>query len=477
MALNPFFLQGSKSEQNLIQQLINEQLRMYGVEIVYMPRNYIGTTKIIRENILAKFDDNYLLEAYVANYQGFGGAGDILTKFGVQARDELSLIISKERYEDFISPFLIGDPEIVIGTRPCEGDLIYFPLTDTIYEIKFVEHEVEFYQLNKTYVYELRCEVFEYEDEIIDTGVDEVDDNFLSRGYAVKLTLVGIGSTATAITSLRTGSVTDIYINNSGTNYSSTPTVAISTSPSGGNATARAVMSRNDQTGKLYLSDVLITNPGYGYTELPTIRFIGGGGTGIAATAGISTQYSVGIVTITSGGSNYVVNPTVTFVGNVGVGTSATANAYITSGVVTSIVLTNAGFGYTQTPTILIGDPAGVGTGNFTPLETVTGAASSATALVKNWDYDTKILYVSNLTKKFSVGEIIVGSASTLKYPGIGFTGSYIIAAIDESYDLDNTDFVDVFNQNEEFEQEGDLIIDFDQLNPFGEYGNMGDRF
>jgi len=476
MALNPFFLQGSKSEQNLVQQLINEQLRMYGVEIIYMPRQYISNKDIIRENILARFDDNFALEAYVSNYQGFGGAGDILTKFGVQSKDELSLIISKERYEDFISPFLIGDPDIPLGTRPCEGDLLYFPLTDTIYEIKFVEHEVEFYQLNKVYVYELRCEVFEYEDEVINTGVEEVDDNFLSRGYSVKLTLVGIGSTATAVTSLRTGSLTDIYINNSGTNYTNTPIVAITTSPSGGNASATAVMSRNDQTGKLYLSDVLITNPGYGYSEPPTIRFIGGGGTGIAVTAGISTQNSVGIITVTSGGSKYVTNPTVTFVGNVGTGVSATANAYITAGVVTSIILTNAGFGYTVAPTIIIGNPAGIGTGNFTPLETVTGAASSVTALVKNWDFDTKILHVSNVTGNFQIGEVIVGSASTLKYPGIGFTGSYVISAINTSHDLDD-EFIDIFSQNEELEDAGDLIIDFQQSNPFGEYGNMGDRF
>jgi len=477
MALNPFFLQGSKSEQNLVQQLINEQLRMYGVEVVYMPRNYIGTSKILRENVVAKFDDAYPIEAYVLNYQGFGGAGDILTKFGVQAKDELSLIISKERYETYVSPYLIDDPDIKVGTRPCEGDLIYFPLTDTIYEIKFVEHEVEFYQLNKTYVYELRCEVFEYEDEIINTGVDELDDNFLARGYSVKLTLVGIGSTATAITSLRSGSISDIYVNTNGINYTSTPIVAITTSPdSGGNASGRAVIKTNSQTGKYYVDEVLITNPGFGYTIPPTIRFIGGGGSGAAATAGISTLNSVGIITITSGGSNYVTAPIVTFTGGVGVGTSATAVAFITSGVVTSIVLSNAGFGYTQVPTITISSPAGIGTGNFTPLETVAGSASSVTALVKNWDYDTKILHVSNVTGKFTVGEVIVGSASTLLYPGIEYTGSYVIASIEESHDLD-TEFIDIYNQNEEFEQQGDLILDFDELNPFGEYGNMGDRF
>ena len=172
MALNPFFLQGAQSEQRLIQDLINEQLTIYGVEVTYIPRKYVRKQTIIEEVQSSKFDDNFALEAYVNTYEGYSGAGDVLTKFGVSLRDEVVLTISKERFEDFISPFLDADDDIELATRPREGDLVYFPLGQRLFEIKFVEHEKPFYQLGKTYVYEIQCELFEYEDELIDTGIE-----------------------------------------------------------------------------------------------------------------------------------------------------------------------------------------------------------------------------------------------------------------------------------------------------------------
>ena len=104
----------------------------------------------------------------MSNFDGYTGSGDILSKFGMNLKDELTLIISKERFEDFIAPFLSDmDPdEIIVSSRPREGDLIYFPLGKRLFEIKFVEHEQPFYQLGKTYVYELKCELFEYSDNI-----------------------------------------------------------------------------------------------------------------------------------------------------------------------------------------------------------------------------------------------------------------------------------------------------------------------
>lgn len=101
MALNPFFLQGSPGEQRLVQELINEQLKIYGVEVIYIPRKIVRQNTIIREIVSSKFDDNYAIEAYVNTYDGYGGAGDILTKFGMSLRDELLITISKERFEDF----------------------------------------------------------------------------------------------------------------------------------------------------------------------------------------------------------------------------------------------------------------------------------------------------------------------------------------------------------------------------------------
>lgn len=150
MALNPFFLQGTSSEQRLIQDLINEHLRMYGVEVVYIPRKFVNTKTIIEEVQSSKFDDNFAIEAYVNTYDGYSGAGDILTKFGMSLRDELLITISKERFEDFIAPFLgalddgSGEGEVILSTRPREGDLVYFPLGQRILKLNLLSTKIRF---------------------------------------------------------------------------------------------------------------------------------------------------------------------------------------------------------------------------------------------------------------------------------------------------------------------------------------------
>ena len=179
MALNPFFQQGSSGEQSLVQSLINEQLKMYGVDIHYMPRKYLTEKSILKEVVQSKFDDAYPLEAYVNTYDGYGENPVMLSKFGIQATNEVTLTISRERFEDYISPLIKNETDIKLSTRPKEGDLIYFPLGDRLFEIKYVEHEKPFYQLQKNYIYELRCELFRYEDEVIDTGIDAIDDELV----------------------------------------------------------------------------------------------------------------------------------------------------------------------------------------------------------------------------------------------------------------------------------------------------------
>ena len=196
MALNPYFLQGSSTEQNLVQSLINEQIKMYGVEVYYIPRRYITKTTVIQEVIESKFEEAIPLEAYVDTFDGYEGQGSLLSKFGVQALDDLTLVISKDRFENYVTPLIKNIPNIELATRPKEGDLIYFPLGDRLFEIKFVEHEKPFYQLKERYVYELRCELYRYEDEVIDTGVGDIDDNLEKAGYIETLTLVSSGTTA-----------------------------------------------------------------------------------------------------------------------------------------------------------------------------------------------------------------------------------------------------------------------------------------
>ena len=146
MPLSPYFLQGSSSEQRLVQDLINEQLKIYGQDIVYLPRKIVNKKTIMKEVVASTFDDAYRMEAYLLNYQGFEGNGDILQKFGVQTTDAVTFVISKERYEDFISPFLNSDSQVELASRPEEGDLIYFPLDNTMFEIKYVEGKKPFYQ-------------------------------------------------------------------------------------------------------------------------------------------------------------------------------------------------------------------------------------------------------------------------------------------------------------------------------------------
>ena len=381
MVLNPYFQQGAKSEQNLVQSLINEQLKIYGVEIYYLPRQYATTNTVIREVIESKFNDAYPLEAYVDTYEGYEGVGTLLSKFGIQELDDLVLVISQERYSDYISPLIKNIPNIELSTRPKEGDLIYFPLGDRLFEIKYVEHEKPFYQLQKNYVYELRCELFRYEDEVVDVGVDVVDDTVVDKGYMQTLTMVGTAVTATAETGVVNKAVRFITMENRGNNYTSAPRVAISSAPSGGfSAVGIATLISNlidcDGVKSNKVQGVELRNPGMGYNAAPGIGFIHSTGVGAAATVGIATTGAVGVVTVTEGGSGYVTAPIVTFQTptHVGAGATATLDSPIGTGVsVLSATIdtgavkylfpggTTGGVFYKRAPRIIFSLPTGSG--------------------------------------------------------------------------------------------------------------------
>ena len=369
MELNPFFLQGSQSEQRLVQDLINEQLQIYGVEVTYIPRKFVRKQTIIKEVQSSAFDDNFLLQACVNTYEGYGGQVDIMTKFGVSLRDELTLTISKERFEDFISPFLESDEDYELSTRPREGDIIFFPLGARLFEVKFVEHEEPFYQLGKNYVYQLKCELFEYEDEVIDTGIDIIDSQLEDIGYITTLQLIGTGVTATAnaqINPENRGYIREIVLNDDGSGYSSTPNVAISTAPFGaGNVDATAVAITTTRAGIFSIDRILLTNAGAGYTTPPSVTITGGGGVGAAATAAVELS-NFGIVdfTLSNNGIGYASKPTVTITGVSSSPASAEVNL-LADNTISDIFLKNAGIGYTVTPTVTISNPSLIsGVGN-----------------------------------------------------------------------------------------------------------------
>ena len=429
MALNPFFLQGSQSEQRLVQSLINEQLKIYGVEVTYIPRKFVRKQTIIKEVQSSAFDDNFLLEAYLNTYEGYSGQGDIMTKFGVSLRDEVTLTISRERFEDFISPFLEADEDYELASRPREGDIIFFPLGERLFEVKFVEHEEPFYQLGKNYVYQLKCELFEYEDEVIDTGIDAIDSQLEDLGYISTLQLIGSGTTATAtaqINAANKGYIREIILNDDGSGYSSTPNVAISTAPfAAGNVNATAVAITTQRAGIFSIERILLTNAGLGYTEAPLVTISGGGGVGAAATAAVE-QTNFGIVdfTITNNGVGYAATPTVSIVGTSTSPASAEVNL-LADNTISDILLKNAGIGYTVTPTVTIANPSLIsGVGNFARGEVVKGMSSGIEARVKEWDTDTRILKISNVgigttQAAFIPGETIQATESTFFTVGL----------------------------------------------------------
>ena len=281
MPLSPFFLNGSPSEQRLVQDLVNEHLQLFGQDVLYLPRKIINQNTVIREITASKFDDSFRLEAYLVNVDGFGTPSDVLTKFGVRDQDEVTLVVSKERYDDFIAPFmkLFPESERLNAQTPNEGDLIYLPLDNALFEIKYIERKVPFYQLNELFMYEFRCEIFEPEDEVIDLpdgltdkNGEDVDDGIITRGNIITLQLekddsqnaqayVSLASTVPGVKSIQRINLLD-----DGT-YKGTPTVTIFKPTKGVTAAGTVTIAEGG------IDSVTLTGGGSNYLSVPTISF------------------------------------------------------------------------------------------------------------------------------------------------------------------------------------------------------------
>lgn len=458
--LNPFFTQGTKSEQTLVQELMDEHIKIHGIEFIYLPRIFVNIKSILREVSTSKFNRSFPIEGYVQSYEGFGDPGNILTKFGVRTTAEMQIVISQRRFEDSITPLLEGVTGLPDNpTRPLEGDLLYFPLSDTLFEIKYVENDQPgFFQLQKNYTYLLKCEAFEYEDEVLNTGIEEIDDEFASFGYNATLTFVSAGTTAAAYTSLVNGGVHKITILNEGTGYTADPTVRIAPPGIGRTAQAIAITTENS-SGSRSLQAIYVTNPGFGYTTIPTVQIIPGDGrgTGASAVAGIGTTGTVGIVTITSGGSSYVLPPTISFSSPVSGGVTAIGTAVLnTQNQLLAIRIINAGYGYTQAPTITVSAAGTIGVGTYQYADIIRGVSTGTTAFVASWNQPTLTMRARNLTGRFAPGEMILGAGTTSN------SVAYILNTI--NYDDD-----DPFEQNQEIQAASNEILDFSESNPFGE--------
>lgn len=172
------------NEQRLFEDVLIESIKIMGHDVRYMPREaYDSTDEIIGESPEARFTRAYTMEMYLANVEGYEGDGDFFSKFGLEIRDTSNFVIARRTFEKYMPT--------AIASRPREGDLIYVPILNKIFEIKFVEEELLFFSLGRRspYLYELRCEVFRFSQEDIDTGVEEIDDLDKLISYTIHLNM------------------------------------------------------------------------------------------------------------------------------------------------------------------------------------------------------------------------------------------------------------------------------------------------
>jgi len=171
MPTNVYFDTGTKPEQALYEDLIIEQLRIYGQDVYYIPRKLAGTDEIFGEDIGSSFEDAYLIEMYMETIDGYEGEKELMSKFGLDIQDDATFVVARRRWEQFVSI----DNNIIESSRPNEGDLIYFPKASKLFEITFVDHDDPFYQVQNLPTYKLKCKTFEYASEALDTGIAEID--------------------------------------------------------------------------------------------------------------------------------------------------------------------------------------------------------------------------------------------------------------------------------------------------------------
>lgn len=273
----PTYYSGHSGEQNLIQDLVDEQIKLFGTDIYYIPRVVLKDSTL-DEVRYSKYQEQFQVEMLLQNVTGFADGAEFVSKFGLRITDEVTFRISTRRWDEVVAA---ENPTLAYDGRPNEGDLLYFPLTEDIYEIKFVEKESPFFQFGKIQFYTLTAELYELGSDSFDTGVEEIDDIELEFGSAIKLVMdpggsgdftvgeevVGDEFLAKATATISGDAVDSITITDSGLHYNASLPPTVTISGGGGNgATATASVS---STG--LVTGILITNGGSGYTTAPSV--------------------------------------------------------------------------------------------------------------------------------------------------------------------------------------------------------------
>ena len=171
MATSVYFDKGTNTEQTLYEDLLIEQLKVFGHDVYYLPRTLVKEDTLFGEDVLSKFDDAYGIEMFMEEVEGYGGDKELVSKFGLEIRDEVTFVVARRRWITLIG----ADSNLIVSTRPNEGDLIYFPRIQKLFEINFVDHDDPFYQVDNLPVFKMYCSTFEYSSEQLDTGIAAVD--------------------------------------------------------------------------------------------------------------------------------------------------------------------------------------------------------------------------------------------------------------------------------------------------------------
>jgi hypothetical protein len=442
MAKNVYFTHGTFSEQRLVEDLIIESIKIYGHDVYYLPREIVNRDQIFNEDTVSVFDENYLIEVYLLNYEGFEGDGTLLTKFGIRIAEEATFVVSRRRWDDLVS----SSSNLVSDERPNEGDAIYFPLTKQLFQIKFVENEIPLRQLGDLPTYQMVCELMEFSDERLETKIDEIDLIPAEVGYSLTF-------------DLQRGGLSDVVVTNGGTGYGATTTTTVST-PGSGSVIKPAVTTAG------VISDITVIEPGIGFETTSNV-FISGTGNGATATIVLANNKNFEVQETVSGtsktakvigilnngelsntniyksGSGYTTTPTVTISAPPSGGTQATAAATLTNGVVSGVTITDAGSGYTSAPEILI-----------------SPSPAEPQGKVIRFDYSNRQIELININGTFTDNETLRGLSSGAEW------------VVNEFSTIQQQN--DPLSDSLDIETEADSIIDWTETNPFGEYGDMG---
>ena len=357
MAVNHYFSGGngigSDSEKRLHEDLIVEGLKIYGHDVYYLPRKLVNKDLILGEDTLARFDDSYLIEMYIETTEGFQGEQELISKFGLEIREDTIFTLAKKRWQDQID----NVHTLIADGRPNEGDLIYFPLMKSFFEIQFVEDQEPFFQLGQLPVYKLKCTRFEYSSEKFDTGKNEIDELETNRSLDQLLYQTSLESgTFGAVLGnpVVTGDqVTSIPIVSGGEGYVTAPTLTVSAPSATINATASANLTGNT------LSSFTITNAGRGYSSAPEISvvYVATDSTTKTNTASSPGLTNGQLTSITPATITDVLSITSVTVSSPGAAVTASASAILTGGVVTSVNITVDGSSYLGlSPTVTISE-------------------------------------------------------------------------------------------------------------------------